>query len=96
MATNRTFMKDIYHKMLRIRMIEEAIAAKYSEQEMRCPVHLSIGQEGTAVAICEHLAPGDLMVSTHCGTLWEGGRMLSRTRRQHASCRLVGWVRWLD
>jgi len=30
--------------MLRIRMVEEKIAELYVEQEMRCPVHLSIGQ----------------------------------------------------
>ena len=41
--------------MLRIRMVEEKIAELYSEQEMRCPVHLSIGQEAVAVGVCEHL-----------------------------------------
>jgi TPP-dependent pyruvate/acetoin dehydrogenase alpha subunit len=30
-----------YYEMLRVRLIEEAIATRYSEQEMRCPVHLS-------------------------------------------------------
>jgi len=35
---------DLYRQMLRIRLIEEAIADHYAEGEMRCPVHLSIGQ----------------------------------------------------
>ncbi len=56
-----------YYKMLRIRMIEERIALKYSEQKMRCPVHLSIGQEGPAVGMCSALKSTDLMVSTHRG-----------------------------
>ena len=37
--------KKLYYDMLRIRRIEEAIAERYHEQEMRCPVHLCIGQE---------------------------------------------------
>ena len=35
--------KELYFSMLRIRLVEERIAELYSEQEMRCPVHLSIG-----------------------------------------------------
>src|SRR6266850_1151166 len=38
----------LYRQMLRIRAIEEAIATLYAEQQMRCPVHLSIGQEAEA------------------------------------------------
>ena len=34
--------------MIRISMIEQKIASLYAEQEMRCPVHLSIGQEAVA------------------------------------------------
>lgn len=54
-----------YLDMLRIRMIEERIAREYPKQEMRCPVHLSIGQEAAAVGICAALSPTDRMVSTH-------------------------------
>lgn len=54
-----------YYKMMRIRMIEEAIATKYSEQKMRCPVHLSIGQEAVAVGVSEHLEASDYVVSNH-------------------------------
>lgn len=55
----------LYREMLRIRMIEEAIAAAYSDQEMRCPVHLSIGQEGPAVGVCKALRPEDVVMSGH-------------------------------
>ncbi|MCB1084926.1 MAG: thiamine pyrophosphate-dependent dehydrogenase E1 component subunit alpha, partial [Chlamydiia bacterium] len=51
--------------MLRIRRIEEAIADKYSEQKMRCPTHLSIGQEGVAVGVAEAISKEDMMVSNH-------------------------------
>lgn len=51
--------------MLRIRMIEESIAEKYSEQKMRCPTHLSIGQEAISVGVCSNLSNKDLVLSTH-------------------------------
>jgi TPP-dependent pyruvate/acetoin dehydrogenase alpha subunit len=55
----------LFRDMLRIRRIEEEIAERYAEQEMRCPVHLSIGQEAIAVGICTALRPDDQIVSTH-------------------------------
>ncbi|MDA7709212.1 thiamine pyrophosphate-dependent dehydrogenase E1 component subunit alpha [bacterium] len=56
---------SILRKMLYIRRIEERIANEYSKQQMRCPTHLSIGQELPAVAICNALTHNDLAVSTH-------------------------------
>lgn len=56
-----------YLDMLRIRMIEERIALEYPKQQMRCPVHLSIGQEAAAVGICAAIKQTDKMVSTHRG-----------------------------
>ena len=55
----------LYREMLRIRLVEEAIADRYGEQEMRCPVHLSDGQEGIAVGACLTLRKEDKIVSTH-------------------------------
>jgi TPP-dependent pyruvate/acetoin dehydrogenase alpha subunit len=55
----------LYRSMLRIRMVEEEIARRYPEQQMRCPVHLSIGQEAPAAAVGLALARDDLAVSTH-------------------------------
>ena len=46
--------RELLFSMLRIRLVEEKIADLYSEQEMRCPVHLSIGQEAVAVAGVSH------------------------------------------
>ena len=51
--------------MLRIRRVEEAIATRYAEQEMRCPMHLCIGQEAIAVGVCAALDPVDRVFSNH-------------------------------
>ena len=56
---------SLEQQVLRIRMIEEAIADRYAEQKMRCPVHLSIGQEAVAVGVCAHLKSTDYAVSGH-------------------------------
>lgn len=56
---------SLYSQMLRIRLIEEKIAEKYSEQEMRCPTHLSIGQEAVAVGVSACLSLQDKVFSTH-------------------------------
>lgn len=57
--------KKLYYEMLRIRLIEETIAGRYTEWEMRCPVHLATGQEAIAVGVCANLAPMDYVMSTH-------------------------------
>lgn len=51
--------------MMLIREVEERIALRYSEQEMRCPTHLSIGQEAVASAVGLLLRKEDQAVSTH-------------------------------
>lgn len=55
----------LLYSMLRIRRIEEALADRYSEQEMRCPMHLCIGQEAIAVGVCMALSPDDKVFSNH-------------------------------
>lgn len=55
----------LFREMLRIRLIEEEIAARYSEEKMRCPVHLSIGQEAVPVGLSAVLRKTDQAVSTH-------------------------------
>ena len=56
---------DLFYGILRIRRIEEAIANRYSEQKMRCPMHLSIGQEAIAVGVCKALNEEDRLISHH-------------------------------
>jgi TPP-dependent pyruvate/acetoin dehydrogenase alpha subunit len=56
---------EMYGQLTRIRHVEEQIADLYSEQEMRCPVHLSIGQEAVAVGVSSALEIGDYVMSGH-------------------------------
>ncbi|MCX7178068.1 MAG: thiamine pyrophosphate-dependent dehydrogenase E1 component subunit alpha [Proteobacteria bacterium] len=55
----------LYQEMLRIRIVENAIAEYYGEQEMRCPVHLSIGQEAAEAGACAALEKRDYVLSGH-------------------------------
>jgi len=56
---------ELLRSMTRIRMVEEEIAKRYPQQQMRCPVHLSIGQEAAAVGVCAALQPSDWAFSGH-------------------------------
>lgn len=53
------------YSMVRIRRTEEALAARYAEQQMRCPMHLCVGQEAIAVGVCESLTTNDMIFSNH-------------------------------
>lgn len=65
--TGITSNKDVelYEKMLLIRRVEERLAAVYSQQEIRCPMHLCIGQEAIAAATSLSLRPKDQVFSGH-------------------------------
>ncbi len=54
-------------RMKRIREIELKIAKEYKDNRMRCPVHLSVGQEATSAAISLIIKKADYSVSTHRG-----------------------------
>jgi TPP-dependent pyruvate/acetoin dehydrogenase alpha subunit len=58
---------DLFKQLYRIRAVEEAIASHYPEGKMRCPVHLSIGQELIPAVFAETIRPTDFAVSTHRG-----------------------------
>ena len=56
---------ELYQRMVKIRLTEEAIVQNYSDWEMRCPTHLSIGQEAIASGVCGNLQDCDFVMSTH-------------------------------
>lgn len=56
---------QLLFQMKRIRYVEEEIANRYSNEEMRCPTHLSIGQEAVAAAVGLALNKDDFAISTH-------------------------------
>ncbi|MFF7652555.1 thiamine pyrophosphate-dependent dehydrogenase E1 component subunit alpha [Streptomyces sp. NPDC007983] len=62
MTQRRLLLRD----MVRIRCVEEELADVYrDEQEMRTPVHFSIGQEATAVGVCAALRRVDVVYGGH-------------------------------
>ncbi len=58
---------EMHRRMLRIRGFEERVAALYRDGEVPGFVHLSTGQEATAVGACWPLCPRDVITSTHRG-----------------------------
>ena len=56
---------EYFKKIFLIRSVELEISRRYSEQKMRCPVHLSVGQEAAAAAINILLKKNDFAVSYH-------------------------------
>ncbi len=60
-----TLLKSIYMSMLKIRRFEERVGELFLENEIKCPVHLYIGQEAIAAGVCANLAKDDYVFSTH-------------------------------
>ena len=58
---------EMHRRMLLIRGFEERVAALYRDGEVPGFVHLSIGQEASAVGACWPLRPTDVITSTHRG-----------------------------
>ena len=48
-----------------IRFVEELLASVYSENNIRCPTHLSVGQEMVPSILSQYLLHSDLAVSSH-------------------------------
>ena len=47
---------ELYRKMFRVRRAEEAIVAEYRNDEMKTPMHMSMGEEGITAALALALA----------------------------------------
>ena len=45
-SITKDHIKKFFSNIVRIRRIEQAIAERYHLGEMKCPMHLSVGQEG--------------------------------------------------
>jgi len=65
MSEEISILRELYRRMELIRCVEETIAERYNEEQMRCPTHLSIGQEAVAAAVGVALRSDDYAVSTH-------------------------------
>jgi acetoin:2,6-dichlorophenolindophenol oxidoreductase subunit alpha len=55
----------LYFDMLRIRKVQLHIESLYHLDEMKTPIHLSIGQEAIAVGVCANLYQNDYISSSH-------------------------------
>ena len=63
-STNKEIL-NVFLSSLNTRMIETALAKEYLKQEIRTPIHLSIGQEISASSICNLLKKNDYVISHH-------------------------------
>lgn len=66
-AATKTLWLDMYRKMVRIRRFERAAFELYQAGKLPGFMHISIGQEATAVGACSALRADDYMTSTHRG-----------------------------
>ncbi len=55
----------LYKKFYYLRFVEETISKKYKDGKMRCPTHLSVGQEGISAIFSQLVKKSDYAVSTH-------------------------------
>ena len=60
-------LEKIYKKFIEIRFLELEISKRYSEGKMRCPVHLSVGQEIVPSILSLFVKKNDYFISTHRG-----------------------------
>ncbi len=60
-------LSGLYVLMRKIRTVEEKIVEEYPNNEIRCPTHLSIGQEAVPAALSSCINNQDFAVSTHRG-----------------------------
>lgn len=56
---------ELYQKMYLSRMSEERICELYSEDEMKTPMHMSMGEEAIAVGVVHALQPNDQVFGSY-------------------------------
>ncbi len=73
--TAHALKREMLRRMLLIRAFEEHLAVAFGEGELPTEaIHLSTGQEATAVGACFAIQPGDTLTTTHRGH----GHMLAK------------------
>ena len=66
-TTSPVALSEMYRRMFRIRRFEEQAARLYADSRIPGFLHLSIGQEASAVGACWPLDDRDVVTSTHRG-----------------------------
>ena len=59
------YIFDLYYYTYLTRAVDQTIKKEYKNQLIRCPVHLSIGQEGIASGVSLALNKKDMVMSNH-------------------------------
>ncbi len=57
--------KKLLKDMILTRSLEQMIADNYKDKEIRCPVHLSIGQEAISAGVSHAISKKDIIFSAH-------------------------------
>lgn len=62
---NNKLSLELYKKMYLIRKVEEDIQKHYLEDDMKTPMHMSMGEEAIAAGVCNALKPEDQVLGTY-------------------------------
>lgn len=71
-------IERVYRSLRLIRRVEEEVARIYPSDQIKSPVHLSIGQEAVSVGVCDALRADDVVAPTyrgHAAFLAKGGSL---------------------
>tara|TARA_E500000178_G_scaffold246385_1_gene242936 strand:+ start:719 stop:1672 length:954 start_codon:yes stop_codon:yes gene_type:complete len=60
-----SYILKLYHYSYLTRSIDQKIIHEYPNQQIRCPVHLSLGQEGIASGVSLAIKKDDMVMSNH-------------------------------
>ncbi|MDP3880114.1 MAG: thiamine pyrophosphate-dependent dehydrogenase E1 component subunit alpha [Dehalococcoidales bacterium] len=60
-----TLNLELYKKLYLARRAEEKIREHYLEDEMKTPMHMSMGEEAIAAGVCQALQPNDQVFATY-------------------------------
>ena len=66
-SVNLLLKFKIFKNLYRLRSVELEISRRYKNGKMRCPTHLSVGQEAVSAVISEIFQDKDFAISTHRG-----------------------------
>jgi pyruvate dehydrogenase E1 component alpha subunit len=66
-ALDKTLLLEMYRKMVAVRVFEETAADLFLKGQLPGFLHSYIGEEAVAAGVCAHLAPQDMITSTHRG-----------------------------
>ncbi len=67
MNLDRSTLLDLHHRMLRIRLFEEAAGKLMEASKIPGALHLYVGEEAVAAGVMAHLSAEDQITSTHRG-----------------------------